>query len=485
VTATPNLAARDMRHDVTEPPRHRNLIDGSWEGERFDERRDPADPERLVALIAHADAAAVKRAVDAARHAWLGWAQTPAPQRGRILAAAARVLDRRRSEIARTISDEEGKTRTEALAEVGRAIDYFDFFAAEGWRLGAEGSPSEDGDQIIQLMREPIGVVGLITPWNFPCAIPAWKLAPALVAGNTVVLKPASLAPGPALALVDALREAGLPDGVVNVVHGDGLVGDALVSTEGIDAISFTGSNAVGQKISDRIGGRPVRLQLELGGVNALVVLADADLDHAADLVVRGAFGQSGQACTATRQVLSDRRVLSQLEDLVAQKVRRLNSTPGAFGPMVSSAAADQVESAVLHAVHEGARVLVSRERAGQSLGATVLTDVEPSMAIARDEVFGPVVSMIAVDGLDDAVGLVNASRFGLVAGIATRSLKDAMEFAKRVRVGTVKINRTTPGNQPNVPFGGVKASSNGFYKEQGHSALEFFTTTKSVYVGW
>jgi aldehyde dehydrogenase (NAD+) len=383
------------------------------------------------------------------------------------------------------ITAEEGKSPAEATAEVGRAVDYFDFFAGEGWRAGGEIAPSEDGSQVIQIAREPVGVVGLITPWNFPCAIPAWKLAPALVSGNTVVLKPAALAPGPALALVEALREAGLPDGVVNLVHGDALVGDALVGSDGIDAISFTGSNGVGRAISERIGGRAIRLQLELGGVNAFAVLADADLADAADLAVRGAFGQSGQACTATRQVLCDRRVLAEFEALLAARVAELNAREVSLAPLVSAGAADQVESAVNRAVSAGSRIVVGRPRVGQTIGATLLADVEPSMPIAREEVFGPVLSLIAIDGLEDAIRLVNESPFGLVAGIATTSLHDAMEFAKRVRVGTVKINRTTPGNQPNVPFGGIKASSNGFYKEQGRAALEFFTTTKSIYVGW
>jgi len=468
-----------------EPPLHRNLVAGSWSGTARSVRLGPAGGGP-VARIADADAETVRGAAEAAAAALKSWADTPPPARGRILGSAARVLDARAEEVARTIHREEGKTIAEARGEVRRGVDYLDFFAAEGWRLGGETLASEDPRQQILTFREPVGVVAAITPWNFPLAIPAWKVAPALVAGCTVVLKPAASAAGPAVALVEALVEAGIPDGVVDLVHGDDpAVGQALVDHPAIDALSFTGSNRVGRSIAERLAGRPVRLQLELGGLNHLVVLADAELEVAVELALSGAFGQTGQACTATRRILCERGIYDAFTAALADGASRLNGTVDALGPLVSTGAAASVAAAAADAVDAGARAIAGGYAHDARMAATILADVPAHSPLLAEEVFGPLVSVTPVDDLEEAIAIVNASRYGLAAAIATRSLPSALEFARRADVGTVKVNRTTTGNQPNVPFGGVKESSNGFYREQGREALEFFTRTKSVYLGW
>ena len=382
-------------NDTATVAAHRHFIGGDWLGEPLIDRHDPAQPDRLVARVAEGDAETVALAVAAAAAAFDGWRTTPAPQRGRVLTAAAAIIHSRRAELARTITNEEGKTLREAAGEVQRCIDYLEFYGAEGWRLDDSMPVSDDPRVMVMTLQEPVGVVGLITPWNFPLAIATWKAAPALVAGNTVILKPAGLAPGAAVALAAALHEAGLPAGVLNLVLGDAPeVGAALVDAPQVDAISFTGSNRVGRIIEQNAARRSLRLQLELGGVNALVVLDDADEEEAARIVVAGAFGQSGQACTATRQVICTSGIYDRLVEAIRVEVAALVVGPGVanstdIGPLSSAASLRSVLAAVDRAIAEGARAQTPVTTHGQYLHPVVLEGVSTDMKVANEEVFG------------------------------------------------------------------------------------------------
>ncbi|WP_432988853.1 aldehyde dehydrogenase family protein [Dactylosporangium sp. CA-233914] len=433
----------------------------------------------------------VDTAVKAAADAQHAWRRTPAPRRGEVLSRAAALLVQRRAEFATTITLEEGKTLREAGAEVDRAVDYLSFFGAEGWRLAGQEFAGLEPNLTITSRREPLGVVGLITPWNFPLAIPAWKLGPALVAGNAVILKPALEAPGPGVLLAELLESAGLPAGVLNVLVGDGgTIGAAVVAHPGIDAISFTGSTQVGRQIAAAAGQRMARVQLELGGSNATVVLDDADPDAAAELIARSAFGLTGQACTATSRVYCTPGIASSLVAALVARARSLRLGDGTdpsadVGPLVSTTAHARVADIVDTAVREGAIRHTPRAAAPPFFEPTVLTNLPPGARILNTEVFGPVVAVVEVSCVEEAIACVNASPYGLVASILTDSLSAAQTFTDEVRAGTVKVNETTTGNQPNVPFGGLKDSSNAAFKEQGSVALDFYTVSKSVYLRW
>ncbi|WP_433074414.1 aldehyde dehydrogenase family protein [Dactylosporangium sp. CA-052675] len=445
----------------------------------------------LVAHVSLCGTGDVDAAVEAATDAQPAWRRTPAPRRGEVLSRAAALLAQHRGEFATAITLEEGKTLREAGAEVDRAIDYLSFFGAEGWRLAGQEFANLEPNLRITSRREPLGVVGLITPWNFPLAIPAWKVGPALVAGNAVILKPALEAPGPSVLLAELLESAGLPPGVLNVLVGDGgTIGAAVVAHPGVHAISFTGSTQVGRQIAAVCGQRMARVQLELGGSNATVVLDDADPASAADVIARSAFGLTGQACTATSRVYCTPGIASSLVEALVARARSLRLGDGSdpssdIGPLVSVAAHERVAAIVDTAVGEGAVRHAARAAAPPFFEPTVLTGLPPDARIFETEVFGPVVAVVEVSGLEEAIACVNASRYGLVASILTNSLSAAQTFTDEVRAGTVKVNETTTGNQPNVPFGGLKDSSNAAFKEQGAVALDFYTVSKSIYLRW
>ncbi len=459
---------------------------------------DPADARVTVAEYALGGAADAAAAVAAAKAAFPQWAAQTSVARGRILAKASQLVEARKGELAELLVREEGKTLAEATGEVQRAADIFRFYGGLGYQLGGQTIPHDLPGNLMFTRREPLGVVGLITPWNFPIAIPAWKMAPALVCGNTVVLKPASQAPAMALELAKLLAEAGLPAGVLNVVTGDGRPFAAeLAANPAVQGVSFTGSTAVGRSIYQALAPRMVRAQMEMGGKNPTIVLADADLDLAASLVARAGFGLTGQACTATSRVIVERPVLAAFTEKLIALAKGWKVGPGLaagvqMGPAVSEAELQGNLDYLQIARTEGAKLLWGGERLtegdlahGWFMQPAVIGDVTPSMRIAREEVFGPVVAVIAVDSFDEALAVANSVDVGLSASLVTRDFKKAMLYAERIEAGVVKVNQISTGLALQAPFGGVKSSSTDSFREQGVAALDFYTRSKTVYLDY
>ncbi len=468
-----------------------NLIAGEWVGLAASERRNPANPDEVVATSPASSVEDLQSAVASASEAQRAWAAQTPVQRGAVLLDAADLLRQRHGEIAADLTREEGKTIAEATGEVRRAIDVLRFFGALGWRSAGETLPSVVPNTSVFTSSEPLGVVGLITPWNFPIAIPAWKMAPALISGNAVVIKPAELTPLAVNHLAQALVDSGLPAGVLNVVHGAGTtVGDALVRHHDVAAVSFTGSTSVGMSIQETANQRRARIQLEMGGKNAYLILDDADVETAAGVVAAGAFGLTGQACTATSRVYVTPGIRDSFLKTLRERARTVRTGDGldpetTMGPVVS---ADQLSkdldaiSTANAAGYASGDPLTEPDR--QFLSPVVFSEVPHDSPLARDEVFGPVVAVVDVADYDEGVAKVNDSSYGLTAGICTRDLGTAYDFAARAQVGVVKVNRPTTGLDLNVPFGGVRDSSTNTFREQGARAVDFYTWSKSVYVG-
>ena len=467
-----------------------HLIGGEWTGDPVRDRHNPARPGEVAVRAPTGDESTVDAALSAAEDVRRAWAATPAPARGAILLDAAELLRSRHETVAADLVREEGKTLAEARGEVRRAIDVLRYFGAHGWQRTGDVFPSSTPDTSVFTRPEPLGVVGLITPWNFPIAIPAWKLAPALVSGNSVVLKPAELTPVSATHLAAALVESGLPAGVLNIVHGKGsVVGAALAADQRVRALSFTGSTEVGLRLHQTLSARRARVQLEMGGKNAYLVLDDADPAVAARTVAAGAFGLTGQACTATSRVYCTPGVRAAFTEALVKEAERFSPGDGlaegtTIGPVVSSAQLGTDLSAIERAREQGAFVATGGKADGLFLSATVLTEVAHDHDVARNEVFGPVVAVIPVDDYDEGLALVNDSPYGLTAGLCTRDLTLAHHFAAHAEAGVVKINRPTTGLDLNVPFGGVKCSSSNTFREQGPTATDFYTWSKTIYVG-
>ncbi len=473
----------------------KNLIGGEWvgasNGEVF-ENRNPASPDEVLGTFPNGTREDAQRALASAKEAFPAWAATPAPRRGSILYEASRALDARLDEIAAILVREEGKTLAEARGEAARARDIFRYYAGEGWRMGGEVLPSNLSGEMIYTKREPLGVVSVITPWNFPLAIPAWKIAPALVYGNAVVFKPASLSPHSGLALVEALVQAGVPPGVINFITGSGsVIGDELVGNADVDGASFTGSYDVGQIVHSKALENMTRVQCEMGGKNPLIVLQDAEEDLAVELAVKGGFGLTGQACTATSRVIVEQSVADRLAAALTSAAQNLVVGNGLeegtqMGPAVSQEQLHTDLEYVRIGQDEGAQLIaggsVARED-GYYVQPTVFDHVEPEMRIAQEEIFGPVISLIRARDFDDAIQKANAVGYGLSAGVVTNDLQKALRFADRIEAGVVKINQPTTGVALQAPFGGFKRSSANTFKEQGKAAMEFYTRTKTVYV--
>lgn len=468
-----------------------HLIGGELVGDAERERRNPARAEEVAVVSPEGSESDANAAIAAAAAAQPAWANTPAPARGAVLLRAAELLAQRQDDIAADLVREEGKTIGEATGEVGRAIGVLQFFGSLGWSASGALYPSATPDTSISTRREALGVVGLITPWNFPIAIPAWKSAPALISGNAVVLKPAELTPMSATHLGIALRDAGLPDGVFNVVHGRGsVVGDRLARDERVAALSFTGSTKVGVGLQQILGARRGRIQTEMGGKNGVLVLDDVDPRKAAQVVAAGAFGLTGQACTATSRVYVTPGIRQAfLDELVALAAAY---APGdgldaatRMGAVVSDAQLEQDITAVQNAVDAGARLLHgSPDADGLRFSPVVATEISHDAPIATDEIFGPIVAVLDVPDYESGLAALNDSRYGLTAGICTGSLAHATDFSNRVQAGVVKVNRPTSGLDLHVPFGGIKDSSSNTFREQGHSATDFYTWEKTVYTG-
>jgi aldehyde dehydrogenase (NAD+) len=474
-----------------------NYIAGEWRpaasGETT-ENRSPADRDDLVGHFAASGRDDVEAAVAAADGAFRTWRLTSPIARANILHKAASILEARIPEVGRELTREEGKTLKEGIGETTRAVQILRYFAGEAQQPSGEHYPSANPQTLLYTVREPLGVVAIITPWNFPIAIPAWKIAPALAFGNTVVFKPARLTPLTAVRLVEALAEAGLPAGVLNLVTGSAAqVGDPLTNDPRVVAISFTGSNAAGAALRLTAAKRGAKLQLELGGKNPAIVLADADLDHALGQVVAGAMMSTGQKCTATSRAIVDRSIADRFTDMLAERIGSLkvgNPLEGdvQIGPLIDEPAADRVAGEVAAASQSGASVLVGGGRLGGDLGRgafvapALLGGVAPDSRLGQEELFGPVLGVISVDSLDEAIAVANGVRFGLSASLFTRDLGKALAFAQQIEAGVVHVNSETAGAEPHVPFGGMKGSSS-YSREQGKAARDFFTQSKTVYI--
>ena len=475
----------------------KNLIGGEWvgasDGATF-ETRNPAHPDEVLGSFPSATSSDAAQAVAAAAEAFPAWAATPAPARGAVLFRAAELLDERLDDIAGTLTREEGKTLAEAKGEVARARDILRYFGGEGWRVGGDVLPPNTPNAVLFSRREPLGVVAAITPWNFPIAIPAWKLAPALVYGNTVVFKPASATPLTALRLVECLVDAGLPAGVLNFVTGSGAtVGGAFAGDPVVRGLTFTGSHAAGAQIYARATQHFARVQLEMGGKNPLIVLDDADLELAVRLAVLGGFGLTGQSCTATSRVIVEEGIADRFAAALAEAAAALRVGDGLvegvqMGPAVSAEQLATDLDYVQIARDEGAELLAGGGRAGERghfMQPTVFDGVDVHSRLAQEEVFGPVVGVIRARDLDDALVKANAVGYGLAAGVVTNDLRRALTFVDRIEAGVVKVNEPTTGLALQAPFGGFKLSSANTFKEQGPAAVEFFTRTKTVYISY
>ncbi|HRO10193.1 aldehyde dehydrogenase family protein [Amaricoccus sp.] len=471
---------------------HRNLIDGEWiEGEPVP-NLNPANVKEVVGEYARATAEDAKRAIAAARAAFPAWSRSGPLERHGVLRKAADEILARKEELGRLLAREEGKTLAEGIGETVRAAQIFDFFAGECLRLTGEILPSVRPGVGVEITREGVGVVGLITPWNFPIAIPAWKLAPALTYGNTVVLKPADLVPGCSWAIVDILHRAGLPKGVLNLVMGKGsVVGQAMLDSPDVDAISFTGSQATGARVAEASIKVMRRFQLEMGGKNPLVVLDDADLDVAVECAVNGAFFSTGQRCTASSRLIvtagiHDRFVAAVAERLKALKVDDPLKEGTHIGPVVDAGQLKQDEDYIAIGRQEGAELVAGGERLtrdteGFFLSPALFVGATNEMRISREEIFGPVAGVIRVKDYDEALAVANDTPFGLSSGICTTSLRHATHFKRNAAAGMVMVNLPTAGVDFHVPFGGRKGSSYG-PREQGRYAAEFYTTVKTAY---
>lgn len=480
------------------PQEYRNFIGGEWvpaRGGATSDLRSPANVDQILGRAAASDAKDALDAIAAARAAQPAWAALPGPERGRVLFRAAALLEERKAQFAEELSREEGKTRAEATGEVGRAVDLLRYFGGEGWRVGGETLPADTPHTLLYTSRIPLGVVSIITPWNFPIAIPTWKIVPALITGNAVVFKPASITPILATRLVEVLDAAGLPKGVLNLVLGGGSkVGDVLVTDERVDGVSFTGSYKIGHSIYQKTAPRIVRTHLEMGGKNPVIVAADADIAKAVGIVVRGGFGLTGQACTSTSRVIVEQPILQEFtRALVAAAEQLPVGDPLADGVQMGPASSASQRQTDLEYVEvglgEGAKLLTGGAPEGEAFGKgyfvrpTVFGDVRADMRIAQEEIFGPVVGVLAADDLEHAFHLANNINYGLSASIVTNDLKKAMRFAEQAEAGMLKINQPTPGVSVQAPFGGFKQSGSGMFKEMGATAVDFYTRVKTVYV--
>ena len=477
----------------------RMFINGKWvksqSGEAFEDR-NPADTRDLVGVFQKGNSEDVKAAVDAAEMAYDAWSSTPAPKRAEILFKVSRTLKERKEELAKLMTREMGKVLKESRGDVQEAIDIFEYCAGEGRRLWGRTTPSELRDKFCMTIRRPIGVCGLITPWNFPIAIPAWKSSAALISGNTIVFKPASDTPLCATRLAEILQECGLPPGVFNMVTGPGeTVGKEIATNKKIRAISFTGSKETGAWIQREAGGRLKRVSLELGGKNPIIVMDDADLSLALDGVIWGAFGTSGQRCTACSRVIAHEKVEKEFTRMLAARTKKLRLGDGLkpttdIGPLINKSQLEKVARYGEIGRKEGARLLCGGEIAKEGALAkgyfykpTIFTGVSADMRIAQEEIFGPMLSVISAKNLDEAIEIANSVEYGLSSSIYTGSMTNAFRAIGRIEAGITYVNASTIGAETHLPFGGVKHTGNA--REAGWAAIEEFTEEKAVYIDY
>jgi acyl-CoA reductase-like NAD-dependent aldehyde dehydrogenase len=483
----------------TEIPAFRNFIAGEWvdsvSGDTF-ESRNPADIRDVIGHFQQSTKADVAMAVKAAESALPMWRRTPAPKRGEILYRLGALMAEHKERLARAMTREMGKVLAEARGDVQEGIDIAYLMAGEGRRMFGDTVPSELPDKWAMSIRQPIGIAGIITPWNFPIAIPCWKMMPALVTGNTVVFKPASDTPHCATLLVGLMAEAGFPPGTVNLVTGGGgEVGDAIVESPDVHVISFTGHSETGKGIAERAARRLKRLSLELGGKNGVVVLSDADLDLATDGILWSAFGTTGQRCTAASRVIVEQAAVEPLVQRLESRTRKLRLGSGLdetvdVGPLINGGAVDKVDSYIDVGRQEGELVIGGGAASGGDLAhgyffePTIFTGVKPMDRIGQEEIFGPVLSVIPVADFDAAITALNQTRYGLSASIFTRDVNRSFRAMRDFEAGIVYVNAGTTGAETHLPFGGIKETGNG-HREAGHAALDTFTEWKAIYVDY
>jgi alpha-ketoglutaric semialdehyde dehydrogenase len=477
----------------------KNYIGGEWVEATGDETFDTVNPANgdLLGTFPRSSLGDVDSAVDAAREAYEGWRLTPAPRRAEILFRVAQRFVDRKDELTELMVREMGKVRAEAGGDVQEAIDMTFYMAGEGRRLFGQTTPSEMPDKFQMSVRMPVGVVGAITPWNFPIAIPSWKIAPALVCGDTVVFKPARDTPMLGQRFVEIFEEAGLPPGVLNIVHGGGeSVGEHLVKHPDVPLISLTGSREVGIKTAQN--GAPLlkHIHLELGGKNAIIVMDDADVDLAVEGILWSAFGTSGQRCTAASRVIASGSVYDALQSRLVEQTEKLRLGDGLdedtdVGPVVNPAALEKIHSYTKIGVDEGAKLVTGGEIAtengldrGSFYRPTIFADVEPDMRIAQEEIFGPTTALIRATDVDEAIRIANGIEFGLSSSIFTRDVNKAFRAMRDLNAGITYINAGTTGAEVHLPFGGTKGTGNG-HREAGQAALDFYTEWKSIYVDY
>lgn len=473
-----------------------NLINGKWkksESTSEFKNTNPAHPEQILGIFRNSTRDEVKEAINAASDAFYEWSQLPAPERGDYLYKVSLEIDKNFEDLAKTLTLDEGKTLESARGEIARGRDIFRYFGSSGWKSMGNVLPGNRKNQMIYSIKEPLGIVSIITPWNFPFALCAWKIAPALVYGNTVVFKPASPAPLIGYRLVECLVNAGIPDGVINLVFGSGsVVGDELTRNPLVQAVSFTGSVDVGKQVYETAIKHSARVQCEMGGKNPLIVLKDADLKFASKLAIAGGFGLTGQSCTATSRVIVENEVADEfVKELVKQTKEQVVGdgldSKTTIGPVINESQLKTNLEYVEIGVNEGAKLLYGGTVKENTLFFTpaIFDQVKPKMRIAQEEIFGPVLAVIRVEDFEEAVTVANDVEFGLSAGIVTNDLNKANLFVNRIQSGVVKVNDITTGLLLNVPFGGFKNSSVNTFKEQGEAAVDFYTRIKSVYLNY
>lgn len=477
-----------------------NYINGEWQ-ESVSKKTffsvNPANNEDLVGAFQASNEQDVQLAIEAAKNAFPSWSQTAPSKRAAILNQAASILEQNAVTLAEELSREEGKHVEDAKNEVLRSAQTLRYYAVEGQSFTGETFPNDDPNMKVSTEREPLGVVSVITPWNFPLSIPARKIAPALITGNTVVFKPSSDTPLIAVRLVEALAQAGIPKGVMNFVTGKASdVGDLLITHPAVRAVTFTGSTAAGEDIH-RKAAFTTRTQMELGGKNPLIVMDDADLDLAVTLAVNGGFSLTGQACTGTSRVIVLKEVKEEFVQKLIEKTCALKIGNGfekgvKIGPLANEKQMKNVLTYIEYGKEDGATLVFGGEpltkgefQKGYFVQPAIFTNVKPNYRIAKEEIFGPVIAVIEVDTYEEAIAVANDVEYGLSASIVTNNLKIANQFTKDIQAGTVKVNRTTTGNLMNAPFGGLKKSSTSTFRESGRVGLEFFTQLKTVYMGY
>ncbi|OGH55737.1 MAG: hypothetical protein A3G34_01075 [Candidatus Lindowbacteria bacterium RIFCSPLOWO2_12_FULL_62_27] len=476
-----------------------NYIDGCWQPAEHSVTIDVEDPSNgnIVAKAPASTLRDAKAAIEAARRAFPAWKATPPMVRARIVLRAFQIAEARKEDLARIMAIEGGKILSDARGEITKGDNLLEFYAGEGFRYYGETAPSELANNFLFTIRQPIGVVAIITPWNFPWAIPCWKIAPALVAGNTVVFKPASFTPWLAAELVKCFEEAGLPKGVLNFIVGAGsIVGNELITNSAVRVVSFTGSTGVGRKVEEMCGILNKKVTCEMGGKNPCVILADADLDSAVGGVLRGAFGNAGQRCTATSRLILEESIADRFLEKFLPEVKKLKAGPGidpsnTMSPLIDKSQLQTVLEYIAKAKAEGNKLLAGGSRAmrdglekGYFVEPTVFDHVKPTDTLFREEVFGPVLAVTRVRSFEEAIEVSNRVIFGLSSSIYTRDINKALRYVDAIEAGMVHVNSPTIGGEAQVPFGGIKESGCG-NREMAKEGIEFFTELKTVFIDY